>query len=209
MRPMQKTSRFSELLARNIKEIDDHNAEEELGPRIPSERDTARLELLISYLRSAEPFVKEMSSLRNSYFDLLLEFSLDTLREPPGPTAMEQFKRMFPLESNIIILASQLVAETNIRDVNNLVLFSLYFSTIVAIKPFFHAVRFIYIRDMHRQGVVGMWQYLAYTLSLGEVGDGVSGERRREAVRVTGLLADFVKDEDPKGTDERVLPKDG
>jgi hypothetical protein len=195
---MQKTSLFSELLARNIKEIDEYDAKERLGPQIPSEYDRTRLELFVSYLHSAEPFVQEMSDTRKTYFELLVKISVDTLHHPPSPSVMEQFEKMFPLGSQVKLLATQLVIETNIRDVNNLVLFALYFTTLEAIRPFFDAVSYIYPRDIDEEGVLEIWQYLLYMLSVGDVGDGVSGERRKEAVRITGLLAGFVKGEDPE-----------
>lgn len=157
MRPWIADSIFSAPLSEHIKEAD-HAPPILSMPYQPLPGEARRLKLCIDSLIRAETFMstkQEHSQLHKG----LLDFTRNLQSFPPGPTASEQFRLVYPLRGWLFWLPRSFL-EMEKKDLHVVVCFAFYNATVLAIKPFFPAVGTVFYRNTQTSAIRQIYHYL-------------------------------------------------
>jgi hypothetical protein len=181
---------FSAILLWNIREMDGNHASDSLPE--PTDHDTERLDRCISYLKEGSDFMAKATPLHLSLYNLFLNFAQDLRDKPPGPTAAEQFEILFPLRGWLFLIPTA-IFDSEIRDVNHLVLFAFYNATVLAIRPFFPAAGCVFFRILSVEPIREIHKYFVYAQMMDKTEENRDvKEIMAEAVRLTGLAAEIA-----------------
>jgi hypothetical protein len=140
----------------------------------PNPTDRSRLDLCISTLHLSAPYMittREYANLHKG----LSNFTENLRSFPPGPTAAEQFKLLYPLRGWLFWMPTNFL-DMDRKDVHTLLCFMLFNATVLAVKPFFREVGLVFYRETQRAAVLEIAGYVGGVVGEGNgEGEGGSG----------------------------------
>src|SRR6187402_2662086 len=133
MRSWASESVFSTFLIRHYQDMDKADTTPILS-HAPTPADQARLKLCITSLLAAEPLMT-LTSEQANFHKGLLNFTQNLRSFPPGPTAPEQFKVLYPLRGWLFWMPTSLFCVDQ-KDPGTLLCFAYFNATVLAVRPF-------------------------------------------------------------------------
>jgi hypothetical protein len=130
---------------------------------LPNPTDRSRLDLCISTLHLSAPYMSTTPEHANLHKGLLT-FTENLRNFPPGPTAAEQFKLLYPLRGWLFWMPTSFL-EMDRKDVHTLLCFALFNATVLAVKPFFNQVGLVFYRETQRAAVLEIERYFSWLLA--------------------------------------------
>jgi hypothetical protein len=118
----------------------------------PNPTDRSRLYLCISTLHLSAPYMITTPEHGNLHKGLS-NFTENLRSFPPGPTAAEQFKLLYPLRGWLFWMPTSFL-DMDRKDVHTLLCFALFNATALAVKLFFREVGFVFYRETQRAAVL-------------------------------------------------------
>lgn len=191
MRPWVSESIFAAPLLEHIQEAD-HTRPILSMPYRPLAGESKRLKLCIDSLHRAENFMTTTEE-HSQFHKGLLDFTRNLQNFPPGPSASEQFKLVYPLRGWLFWLPRSFL-QMEKKDIHVLVCFAFYNATVLAVKPFFPAVGAVFYRNTQTTAIRQIYYYLLSVQCKVEMNGEGKNESLVEALDLVGSCMEIASE---------------